>query len=92
MIESRARSRFNALELRLDQRLDRGVSATASYTLGKSMDDASSFFSSAGDANFPMDSNNPEAEWARSNFDVRHRFTFGGSLADSVRPQPPVAA
>ena len=61
MIESRARSRFNALEIRFDQQLDRGVSATATYTLGKSMDDASAFFSSAGDANYPMDSNNPEA-------------------------------
>ena len=78
MIESRARSRFHALEMRFDQLLHGGVSATATYTLGKSMDDASGFFSSAGDANFPMDSNNPEAEWARSNFDVRHRFTLGG--------------
>jgi hypothetical protein len=78
MIESRARSRFHALETRFDQLLSGGVSATATYTLGKSMDDASGFFSSAGDANFPMDSNDPEAEWARSNFDVRHRFTLGG--------------
>ena len=78
MIQSRARSRFHALETRFDQLLYGGVSATATYTLGKSMDDASGFFSSAGDANFPMDSNNPEAEWARSNFDVRHRFTLGG--------------
>jgi hypothetical protein len=42
------------------------------------MDDASGFFSSAGDANFPQDSNNPSAEWARSNFDVRHRVTVSG--------------
>jgi carboxypeptidase family protein len=86
MIESRARSRFNALEVRLDQQLDRGVSATMTYTLGKSMDDASSFFSSAGDANFPMDSNNPAAEWARSNFDVRHRFTLGGLWQIPIGP------
>ena len=78
LIESRARSEYNALELRLHQRLDRGLSFNAAYTLGKSMDDASGFFSSAGDANFPMDSNNPEADWARSNFDVRHRFTLAG--------------
>ena len=78
IIESRARSEYNALEMRLHQRLDRGVSFNAAYTLGRSMDDASGFFSSAGDANFPMDSNNPEADWARSNFDVRHRFTLAG--------------
>ena len=78
LIESRAKSRYDALQLRFDQRLDSGLSFTAAYTLGKSMDDASGFFSSAGDANFPMDSNNPAAEWARSNFDVRHRFTLHG--------------
>jgi hypothetical protein len=78
-IESRARSEYNALELRLEQRLDRGAAFSAAYTLGKSMDDASGFFASAGDANFPMDSNNPAAEWARSNFDVRHRLMLHGS-------------
>jgi len=78
LIESRARSRYDALQLRFDQRLDRGVSLQAAYTLAKSMDDASGFFASGGDANFPMDSNNPEAEWARSNFDVRHRLTLAG--------------
>jgi hypothetical protein len=78
MIESRARSSYDALELRFDQRPDRGLAFGAAYTLGKSMDDASAFFSSAGDANFPQDSNDPSAEWARSNFDVRHRFTLHG--------------
>jgi outer membrane receptor protein involved in Fe transport len=78
IIESRARSSYDALELRFDQRPDRGVSFTAAYTLGRSMDEASGFFPSAGDANFPQDSRHPEAEWARSSFDVRHRFTLGG--------------
>jgi hypothetical protein len=79
LIESRARSSYNALAFRLDQQLDRGLAFQTSYTIGKSMDDASGFFASAGDANFPMDSNNPAAEWARSNFDVRHRLTLAGS-------------
>ena len=78
MIESRARSEYDALELRFDQRRDHGLTYSAAYTLGRSMDDASGFFSSAGDANFPQDSNNPSAEWARSNFDVRHRVTVSG--------------
>ena len=77
-IESRATSSYNALEVRLDQRLNRGVAFTAAYTLGKSMDDASGFFSSTGDPNFPQDSNNP-SEWARSNFDVRHRLAMSGT-------------
>jgi hypothetical protein len=78
MIESRATSAFDALELRFDQRLDGGVSFQSAYTLSSSEDDASGFFSSAGDANFPQDSNNPAAEWGRSNFDVRHRFSLSG--------------
>jgi hypothetical protein len=78
IIESRARSEYDALQLRFDLQLDRGVSFSAAYTLGESRDDASGFFSTAGDANFPQNSNDPSAEWARSNFDVRHRFTMSG--------------
>src|SRR6476620_4652437 len=43
------------------------------------MDDASGFFTSTGDPNFPQDSANPSAEWGRSSFDVRHRFSVGFS-------------
>ena len=46
------------------------------YTLGKSTDDASGFFASAGDPNFPQDSQNAGAEYGRSSFDVRHRFSL----------------
>ena len=92
MIESRARSRFHAVEIGLDQTLSRGMSFHAAYTIGQSMDDASSFFTSSGDANFPMDSNNPEAEWGRSDFDVRHRFTFAGSFALPFGPDRKLAA
>jgi len=81
-IESRATSRYDALQLRLQQRLQNGLSLLASYTLSKSTDDASSFFSSAGDANFPQDSRTLSGEHGRSNFDVRHRFSlaFGYQL------------
>lgn len=72
-IESRARSRYDSLQLRFEQRLDRGLSVLGAYTLGKAEDDASAFFPSGGDPNFPQDSNNLAAEWGRSNFDVRHR-------------------
>ena len=54
-----------------------------SYTLGKSTDDASGFFTSAGDPNFPQNSLDPEAEKGPSSFDVRHRFT-----AALTRPLP----
>ncbi len=75
-IESRATSTYDALQLRFQQRLHRGVSFLAAYTLSESTDDASNFFPSAGDPNFPQNSHDLAAERGRSNFDVRHRFSF----------------
>jgi hypothetical protein len=81
-VESRGSSRYDAFQLKFQQRFDRGLSLLSVYTLGKSTDDASGFFASTGDPNFPQDSNNPGAEHARSSFDVRHRFSlsFGWQL------------
>jgi hypothetical protein len=59
--------------------LTRGFSTLASYTWSKSIDDASNFFSSAGDPNFPQNSNDAHAERGRSNFDVRHRLSVSYS-------------
>ena len=79
LLESRANSNYNALQARFQQRLSRGFSALASYTWSKSIDDASNFFTSAGDPNFPQNSYNVRAERARSNFDVRHRLSVSYS-------------
>ncbi len=62
--------------MRFQQRLDFGLSILSSYTWSKSIDNASSFFSSAGDPNFPQDSFNTAGERGRSNFDVRHRLSL----------------
>jgi hypothetical protein len=78
-IESRARSEFDSLQARFQQRYSFGCTMLVAYTLGKSMDDASGFFTSAGDPNFPQDSANLDAEWGRSSFDVRHRFSVSFS-------------
>ena len=78
-IESRAHSTFDSFQTRFQQRYDFGCTMLVAYTLGKSMDDASGFFSSAGDPNFPQNSANPGAEWGRSSFDTRHRFSVGFS-------------
>jgi hypothetical protein len=72
-LESRASSSYHSLQARLQRRLARGLTALASYTYSKSIDDASGFFISAGDPNFPQDSNNTRAERGLSNFDLRHR-------------------
>lgn len=74
--ESSANSNYNSLQVRFQQRLDFGLSILSSYTWSKSIDNASSFFSSAGDPNFPQDSFNTAAERGRSNFDVRHRLSM----------------
>lgn len=79
ILESRARSRYNSFQARLQQRTSRGLSLLAAYTLSKSMDDASGVFTSAGDPNLPQDSRHPEAEYGRSNFDVRQRVSLGFS-------------
>ena len=82
-IESRASSRYNAFQVRYQQRPSNGTWILLSYTLGKSTDDASGFFTSAGDPNFPQNSLAPEAEKGPSSFDVRHRFS-----AAMTRPLP----
>jgi hypothetical protein len=76
LIESRASSIYHALQAKYQQRMAAGLTAIASYTFGKSIDEASGFFSSTGDPNFPQDSYNLRAERGRSNFDVRHRMSL----------------
>jgi len=76
IIESQANSIYHSLQMRLEQRLSHGLSALASYTYGKSIDNSSGIFSSAGDPNFPQNSRNLAAERGRSNFDIRHRFSL----------------
>ena len=77
ILESAGRSEYNSLQLKFEQRSVKGLSALMAYTLGKSEDDASGFFPSAGDPNYPQDSLNRAAEFGRSSFDVRHRFSLG---------------
>ena len=91
LLESRANSNYNALQVRFQQRLTRGFSALASYTWSKSIDDASNFFSSAGDPNFPQNSFNVAAERGRSNFDVAHRLSVSYSYAFPLRRYDGVA-
>ena len=87
LLESNRNSIYHSLQARFQQRLNFGLSLLASYTFAKSIDNGSSFFSSAGDPNFPQDSYDLRAERGLSNFDVRHRFVasyaydfpFGGS-------------
>jgi hypothetical protein len=66
------------MQARFQQRFSRGLTALASYTLGKSIDDASGFFSSAGDPNFPQNSYDLRAERAAQQ--LRRAPSVGGQL------------
>ena len=63
ILESAGRSSYNSLQLKFEQRNVSGLSLLAAYTLGKSEDNASGFFTSAGDPNFPQDSLDLDAEY-----------------------------
>ena len=76
VLESRGNSNYHAMQARFQQRFSHGLSALASYAWSKSIDDASGFFASTGDPNFPQDSRNVRLERARSNFDVRQRLSL----------------
>lgn len=75
LIASAFDSAYHSLQAHYQCRFQTGLTGLFSYTWSKSIDNASNFFASAGDANYPQDSNNIGAERARSSFDVPHRFS-----------------
>ncbi len=77
VIESRGNSNYQSLQAGMRRTLRAGLAANAAYTWSKSVDDASGFFSSAGDPNYPQDSRHVNLERGLSDFDVRHRFSLG---------------
>lgn len=72
-------STYHGLQMQFRCRFRSGLTGLFAYTWSKSLDNASNFFASSGDANFPQDSNNAAAERGRSSFDTPHRFV--GSFA-----------
>jgi len=66
--------RQHLLMFNLQSRLNRRMSFTANYTLGKADGDTD------GAGSFPANSYDLQNEFARSSFDVRHRFTLTGSF------------
>jgi hypothetical protein len=65
---------YNGMVVTATYRGTRGIFFQASYTLGRSLDDKSSFFGSLSDRSALTDSRNVHADWGPSTFDVRHRF------------------
>ena len=66
-------SLLNSGTFQVRRRLAKGFAASASYTLAKSMDNASSL--GAGGAVVAQNDQDLDAEWALSNFDRRHQFS-----------------
>ncbi len=66
-------SSYNALQMRLTQRLSHGFTFTTNYTFGKSIDD-DSLGQSLESGQLNQDPTNRRLEHARSAFDVRHNF------------------
>jgi hypothetical protein len=76
-----ANSSYNALQMSLKKRFSHGLSALISYTLSKTLDDASTFNitgsasqSVAGENDLAQNPSDVKAEHGRSMFDARHRF------------------
>jgi Carboxypeptidase regulatory-like domain/TonB dependent receptor len=74
--DNSATSNYNALQVKFQRRLSRGLQALASYTFSHSIDIAST------DAAFqylstPSSIANPNVDRGNSDFDIRHSFTAG---------------
>jgi hypothetical protein len=70
-----AHSKYNSLQATLTKRLSHGLSFLAGYTYGHGLDNGSlNRFGT-----LPQNSLNPAAEYASSDFDIRHRLTLTAS-------------
>ena len=81
LITGIANSSYNALQMNLTKRLSHGLSFLVSYTLSKTLDDASTFNitgsasqSVAGENDLAQNPFDVKSEWGRSMFDARQRF------------------
>jgi hypothetical protein len=75
--DSSGSSIFHSLQVKLERHYSHGLALIGSYTYSKSIDTNSTVFGTNRNTNFPQNSNNLAAEKARSDFDIRHRFTLG---------------
>jgi hypothetical protein len=70
-------SKYNGLQMTLTQRTSHGMSFVAGYTRSHAGDDSSANWQGG----VPLDSNNPQLQFASSDFDVSHRFTLAVTYA-----------
>ncbi len=77
-------SSYNGLQTTLTQRAAHGLSFLASYTYAHALDDDSINIGQY----LPQDSTHPGLEYASSDFDITHRFTFSVTYAIPGRKAP----
>jgi hypothetical protein len=69
---NKAHSRYDSVQVSLNKRMSHGLALNAGYTYAHGLDNGS--LNRFG--GLPQNSNNVGAEYANSDFDVRHRFTL----------------
>jgi len=75
------RSNYNGLQVTLNSRNYHGLSMVAGYTWSHSLDDVGANWDFGYGSGLPQNAYNPGAEYANSDFDVRHRLTLSLTYA-----------
>src|SRR5207302_3724278 len=72
---------YNGLQTTLTARNYHGFTAVIGYTYSHSLDNVGANWDFGAGLGLPTDSNNPQREYASSDFDIRHRFTLSLTYA-----------
>jgi hypothetical protein len=75
------RSNYNGLQVTLNARNYRGLSMVAGYTYSHALDDVGANWDFGYGAGLPQNARNVAAEYANSDFDIRHRLTVSLTYA-----------
>jgi hypothetical protein len=75
------RSNYNGLQVTLNARNDHGLSMVAGYTYSHALDDVGANWDFGYGSGLPQNAHNPAAEYANSDFDIRHRLTLSLTYA-----------
>jgi hypothetical protein len=70
------RSNYNGLQVTLNARNYHGLSMVAGYTYSHALDDVAANWDFGYGAGLPQNAHNVAAEYANSDFDIRHRLTL----------------
>jgi len=73
------KSNYNALQTTVAARNYHGLTFVAGYTYAHALDDVGANWDFGQGLGLPQDSAHPQLEYASSDFDIRHRFTFSGT-------------